>query len=250
MVRRLRRYVRNRAWRLRFQLEGWRGAGRLRRLVPGLADYPRLAARAAEQLRPAYGEYVAGVSNDAMAASLEASVFLHALTTVRRPRSILDLGSGFSSYTFRRAVAELGSDAAICSVDDDREWLARTETFLTAHGVAAGHLCTWSELVASGDAGFDLIFYDLGSIATRIELLPAVLGLLAGDGLLILDDMHKIKYRIVAVPAVERAGLIRCSARGYTLDRFDRFAEVALGAAPHSSGQRAKKPSFHTMSRS
>ncbi|MDP2727812.1 MAG: hypothetical protein Q8P59_09750, partial [Dehalococcoidia bacterium] len=73
----------------------------LQRDFPQLRDYRGLARECREKLLPYYGQYTSRVSIDYMAVSLELSAFLMVLCERFRPSSILDLGSGFSSFVFR-----------------------------------------------------------------------------------------------------------------------------------------------------
>ena len=74
---------------------------RLRRRFPELANYENQSRELTDKLRPAYEEYVASISTPDSAISLEIAALALILCRMRRPRRILDLGSGFSSWVFR-----------------------------------------------------------------------------------------------------------------------------------------------------
>jgi predicted O-methyltransferase YrrM len=163
-----------------------------------------------------------------MAISLEAAAFLWTLCEHLKPVSILDLGSGFSSFVLRAFAASYS--ATVCTVDDDSVWLERTRQFLTAHGLGTEDMKVFGDLTMSWGETFDLVFYDLGGMATRAQQLPSVLERVGQRSVLVLDDMHKEEY----VPAVERAlrpGRWRYfDARAATMDNYGRFCGVVLRA--------------------
>ena len=106
----------------------------LRKVIRSIIDrkriqkqYPHLQGyfeenknRYARVLQPFYENYVSTVSNEIMAISIELSVFLIVLCDMTRPQKILDLGSGFSSFTFRfmKSILEGGYRPIIWSIDD------------------------------------------------------------------------------------------------------------------------------------
>jgi predicted O-methyltransferase YrrM len=183
-------------------------------------------AAATTDLENAYGEYVKHISSPDRAISLQMAAFLSALCERHRPVSILDLGSGFSSFVFR---AYAQTHAAVWTVDDDPNWLERTAQFLTARLVPTNNMALWQE-GGWRDEGFDLVCYDLGGMTTRAQALPEILQKIGDTTILVLDDMHKEEY----VPTVERelrTGQWRYfDARSHTMDHYGRFCGVVLRA--------------------
>lgn len=188
-------------------------------LVRALERRVDLVAR----LRPAHEAYVRDVSAPDHAVSLETASVLAALLEALRPRRVLDLGSGFSSYVVREFGA---TDAEIVTVDDAPEWLARTESYLDAQGMRRGTFRGLDVLQERDQRPFDLVFDDLGHMATRCRTLPSVVRLVAPDGIAILDDYHKYRYgRLVrACAAVEGARVL--SLRSMTRDGLGRCAAL------------------------
>jgi predicted O-methyltransferase YrrM len=211
-----------------------RDAKRLSDLFEELGDYESLLATGVPDLKRAHGKYIAEFSTPEMAVSLETSQFLYVLAKAVRARRILDLGSGFSSYVLRLYSMDAGSDVVVHSVDDDRGWLARTGEFLRLSRMREDFLLDWQTFQQLTPIGFDLIFHDLGNTALRLQSLPFVISLLDTRGVLILDDMHKTGagleggYPRLARRAVRQAGLTVLSAPQHTLDRYQRFCEIAL----------------------
>jgi len=202
---------------------------RLSKVFPELANYKRLVRSDVNYLKPAYDKYITYISTNDRAVSWETSCFLYIIATIRGARKILDLGSGFSSYVLRSYFMKIQSEALVYSVDDNDSWLEMTKSFLLDYRIPVDRLTTWAHFQQYNRSKFDLIFHDLGSMETRADSLPYVVGLLEEGGLIVLDDMHKEKYRRVVEREIWRAGLSLYSTRNYTLDEFDRFSEIAIG---------------------
>jgi predicted O-methyltransferase YrrM len=201
---------------------------RLRQSIPGLGNFNELARQSRRELRPYYREYVTKVSRADLAISLELAVFLSVMCHVLKPRSILDLGSGFSSLAFRLAVMKEALNTVICSVDDSPEWLDKTRAFLAAHGVPAGNLVDWRSFVEQEHGTFDLILHDLGSIHTRASTFNQVLGRAHRGTVIILDDMHLAEYSLPVERMLRQSNLTYFDLRRYTEDRFGRYSTLVI----------------------
>ncbi len=117
----------------------------------------------------AYGR---DVSTPDMAVSLQSATLLAALCELRRPRRVLDAGSGFSSYVLRRFS---WGDREVWSVDDNEQWLDMTRTYLQQQGIDNDRLLPWDTFTESDEREFDLIFHDLGAIRdVRADTLPEI----------------------------------------------------------------------------
>jgi predicted O-methyltransferase YrrM len=208
-------------------LHARRDARRLRARAPHL--WPSEAAfdhvRAA--LEPAYRDYVDTVSEASWALSLETATYLGVLCDVLRPTRLLDTGSGFSSFVFRRyARAADGLPVEVVSIDDDPAWLTRTASFLRRQGLPTEQLATWPSGLVRPDS-FDLVCHDLASGALRDSSMGPILQSVARPGgAVVIDDaqVHGLHARSEA----RVAGLTLFSLRARTLDRFGRFALLGL----------------------
>jgi len=191
-------------------------------------DPGRHAQAKQQELLPYYERYISEVSRDYMAISLELSSLLAVFCDVNRPVTIADLGTGFSSFVLRRYARESGLNVGVWSVDDSTEWLGKTLEFLNRHGLDHENVLTWDNFVGQGHGGFDLILHDLGSMETRAKTLPYVLSLANPGGWVILDDVHITEYAPIAKKTVRESGLDLYSLRGFTRDKFGRFASLAV----------------------
>ena len=191
--------------------------------IPELVDYNQLALPVHEKLHPLYEEYISTISTGGMALSLEASVFMSVLCQIHKPKSILDLGSGFSSAAFRLYAMNVEPKPHIVSIDDSQEWLDKTGEFLTQHNLEPSNLITWESFLKENQDSFDFILHDLGSMKTREKILPEVLSLVSHGGVIVLDDIHKKNYRKSAKRVVDEKGLIYHNLKSFTQDRFERY---------------------------
>jgi len=214
--------------RVQLNLRGEIDAKRLSKMFPELTNYKRLLQADGFHLKSAYDRYISDISTMDMAVSWETSNFLYTIARKKRPRKILDLGSGFSSYVLRSYSLNVQNKALVYSVDDNDLWLEKTQSFLANNGMPIDRLSTWAHFQKHNRYKFDLIFHDLGSMKMRAKSLPFVLGLLEEGGVVVLDDMHKRDYRPVAKKEISKAGLSLYSGYKYSLDEITRFSEVAI----------------------
>lgn len=222
------RKIAKQAFRFYMVFNGRRDARRLIDSFPVFEKYDHFTETNMQNLKPAYDQYVDKVSSNDMAASWEISNFLYAIAEIKKPKRILDLGSGFSSFVLRTYALNIKNDVLVYSVDDNDQWLEKTKTFLIDRGVDSKRMFHWIEFEEYNKLKFDFIFYDLGGMQLRADALPFVLNLLDDSAMIVLDDMHKWSYRKAVVNLVKKAKLSLYSAHSYTLDKFGRFAEIAF----------------------
>ena len=228
MLRRMIRDARKALARKRRERQDLRELAALKAALTGFDDIATVALEARVELEASWREYVTTVSSPIMAASLELSALILAIARIRRPRRVLDLGSGFTSYVLRSYAREAGGVTAV-TVDDDTAWLERTRVFLAADGLATDEMWIWDELSKSSPQTFQLVVHDLGTkVSVRAGALPRALELTARDGLLVLDDLHSGLYRNAAPGICRRAGRRFLPARMLSLDTYGRYAAIAL----------------------
>jgi predicted O-methyltransferase YrrM len=210
----------------------WRDSKAFRREWPMVAkNLPRLP-QIRKDLQPVYANYLRTTSSAGMPVSLELAALLWLMVETLRPKRVLDLGSGFSSYVLRMAVASVGNSALVISVDDAENWLDKTREFLRSHGLPDAGVISWNTFAERKHEEFDLILDDLGRTPFRIYTLDTALKYLAPGGVFLLDDFHKVVLRVFAQHTVGATGHRCISLRRFTLDGFGRYAAlVALQGA-------------------
>jgi predicted O-methyltransferase YrrM len=182
------------------------------------------------QLKPVHDDYVNRISRADMAASLELGAFLCAACKSRRPRRVLDLGSGLSSFVLR-SYARSNAAVTTVSVDDDSAWLGKTAQFLDEQGLEKENLLLLQDFLNTRQDPFDLILHDLNFVEVRINYVEAVLDQLAPGGLIIFDDVHKRDYLHSLLKLLRKRPGSCYSLQPVTADQFGRYA-LAYFAPP------------------
>lgn len=179
-------------------------------------------------ISPYYKNYVTTTSSEIMAMSFELAIFTLALCEITKPKKILDLGSGFSSFCFRYWIKNYSPDSEVMSVDDEPEWLDKTREYLLRHNLPSNQLITWDELIGGDYGKFDLVFYDFGTFPVRKNSLSKVIDFASRPSILILDDMHSAEYGLYVKKTLKDRKLESFSIRRYTNDKFTRYAFLAI----------------------
>jgi predicted O-methyltransferase YrrM len=213
---------RSRFFRFQLRREGARDRLRLERDRPELAGLGANMLRFERELESAWMDYVENVSRAEISCTLGGAALLAAIAEAIGAKTILDLGSGFSSYVFRC------SPARVKSVDDDPRWLENTRAFLVKRSARAEELVTLDALGAADQHAFDLVFYDLGSMSTRERYLELALSAARPGGLVVLDDCHKARYWRRAKEVLAARASAQYSLRSYACDIWGRFAVLAI----------------------
>ncbi len=177
-----------------------------------------------KKLKSAYEDYVTNYSAPLISMSLSRGVFLYYFCQTIKPNTILDLGSGFSSYVFR---SYANGDVKVISVDDSKFWLNETKVFLEKYEVQTNNLLTWECYEKSTDKNFDLAFLDIGNLDFRLKILPELLeDIKSHGGILIVDDYHVPHYRKSINQLCQAKGLNIISLRKVTRTRLNHNAMI------------------------
>jgi predicted O-methyltransferase YrrM len=199
---------------------------RLRAARPDLAAMVDHLADDAE-LHTQYRHYVTDVSDWEWAVSWPTARLLLTLCDGLRPRRVLDLGSGFSTYVIASWARRRGAELDLVSVDDSPDWLDKTRAFLAGHDLTAT-LVDAGELPSLPDAHFDLAFDDIGRSEVRARVIDTVVRVMAPEAVTVLDDMNVRGYRAEVKRKLDAAGWPLFSARAATLDPKGRFAMLTV----------------------
>jgi predicted O-methyltransferase YrrM len=167
-----------------------------------------------------------------MTTSLPFADVLGAWCRALRPRTIAELGTGFSSWVVRRWSPP---GAEVVSVDDDPEWRARSRAFVRDEGLREGEFVSWEAFRGRGRS-HELVVWDFSDVRTRASATPEAADRVAPGGALLFDDVHKHRLwrrarRLARRPTVEGFSL-----HALTLDEYGRYAWLAL------FGHRADRP--------
>jgi SAM-dependent methyltransferase len=168
--------------------------------------------RPVEGLKEAYLQYVKEISNQEWTISWELCVYLDKLVRALKPKRILDLGSGFSSFLFR------STNAKVVTIDTDPSWLEKTKQFLTQHNLRTDDMYLLDEASDLVQEPYDLILHDVGiAEKDRAPMFP-----LLNSKVIILDDMHIAEYRVQAMEFFKSRTIF--DLQDDTKDAYNRYA--------------------------
>lgn len=218
----------------------------LEKRFPPLQGFTERQTAVLKELKPYYKEYTSEVSPDDWAISLELATFLQIFCDITKPKSILDLGSGFSSFVFRRYQATAHIKPEVWTVDDSQKWLKKTRTFLEYTTYPCENLTTWNSFLEflsttrdvknklqSEVKNFDLILHDLGSMESRAgrleRLLMVLIPLSSPNGVIILHDIHKPNYLKAVIQMSKHLNCKVYNLKFYTLDSYGRHSALLTG---------------------
>jgi predicted O-methyltransferase YrrM len=171
-------------------------------------------------LQPIHELYTSTISSKGMALSLETAALIWVLCEERKPSSVLDLGSGFSSFVIRSWAKQNATSLPVWSVDDDTSWLQRSKLFCEEQGVGTTNFATWVDFQRE-QTQFDLVIYDLGRMQCRSKNLVRALNFRSPDGVVVVDDMHKFNYAKEVRQAIGDLGLVGTDMREATTDAHE-----------------------------
>jgi hypothetical protein len=162
---------------------------------PFLEHYESDISKINFNLSSHYHEYISKVSVGFVSTSLKASFFLSVAVNRLKPKRILDMGSGFSTYIFK-SHTEIYADAEVYSIDESEFWLDKTREFLITKGLDTENLMTTQTFLEKNNLEFDLVYIDIGDYRERLKHLQQVLKYMLNlEGCVILDDFHIYAYR-------------------------------------------------------
>lgn len=159
-------------------------------------------------LEEMYNYYRKNISPGNYPISLELSKYLLDLCWKIKPNLILDRGTGFSSFVFRKYALESWRPVRIISVDSVEKWVNKTVEFLRYCELKTEDVYNWEDfLMFNHDKKkYDIILEDY-AISKRIKSLPIVLDMLTSNGYLILDDVNHERYEGQVFRSIKRFNL-------------------------------------------
>lgn len=176
-------------------------------------------------LQEYYTQYIENTSTKDMAISWELAKWMYTLCANQEVKKILDLGSGFSSVTFR-LYKKLEKGIRVYSVDDNKRWVDKTIGFLKNRDLDTTNVLEYKNIQKiKRSVEFDLIFYDLGTMDTRrAEFRNVVEKYLKHKSILIADDLHNNSYKCVLEGVARELGLQVYDLSEVTKDLYGRYS--------------------------
>ncbi len=173
-------------------------------------------------IEKAYNEYVPAVSRADYAMSLEQARYLWQLCEERKPRRLVDFGTGFSSFILRSWAKANGAEH--WGVDTNEDWRSKTMLFLINHDLDYRHIVMWDKALEWKPGEFDLAYFDCSEIIARSWYLRRALDMVAPGGVMVVDDTNHQHYRDVVT---EHASYARYRCKWLDMpeliDQFKRY---------------------------
>jgi len=202
-----------------------------KRLIKKFPPFKRILERkesVQKELQRFYSHYVSEVSCPVAAISMELSILLLEMCRLYRPKRILDLGSGFSSFVFRYYREKEDKEVTIYSVDDNAGWLEKTKEFLKSQNLPTDHVMEWDLFSREDHEKFDLILHDLGMMDLRQQTLGKAISFANPKGFVVLDDFNKMDYRNFATAFLIECELDYYILRSFTEDHITRYSALVI----------------------
>lgn len=176
-------------------------------------------AKCEERLFPAFIDYTQNVSPRWMAISLRTSAYILWLTATLKPMSVVDWGSGFTSYVLR------SSCGTVYTVDDSKEWLEKTRRFLKRYR------CNTERLELADDYRqtsheHQLVVYDFSSGEIRDGLYDFAISEIGPGGVGIMDDAAHDSHAAHMTLAAKTHGHDIWKLEEWTTDELMRYAAL------------------------
>jgi predicted O-methyltransferase YrrM len=150
-----------------------------------------------------------------------------------RPRSILELGTGFSTYVIRECLAHYDIPCSVYSVDLTSRWNKVTWAECERLGLSADIFMHYAAFKQKKREPFDLVFLDVEDTKTRLKMVNEVVGWVAENGTLVLDDYHMEHYGPRIKVLLETHGFFVTPHQSTTTDEFGRYIATARRTAPY-----------------
>lgn len=159
--------------------------------------------------------------------SLQSANYLAAYLSTEAPRSILDLGSGFSSWLFHLWAMESPDTHLVVTIDHDPLWLHCTQgELIEIAPELPSRFYTLDEFYIAVDRGllgeFDMVFLDLAKMTRRNTWIERAADRVVGNHLFI-DDWHKPHLRETAEPMLVDKGFSLHPLEKETVDQWGRY---------------------------
>lgn len=178
-----------------------------------------------------YIEYTNSISTTIMASSIECASFLLMLCEELQPKTVVDLGSGFSSFALRKYSSTFNKAINVTSADLDDSWLQKTYDFLYSKKLNCDNLLNINDFIKVKRV-YDLILYDVAYYqnGTRQQFLPLVLqNNVNSSSYVLFDDMHITHYNMFVLNFLSDYNFKLLNIKPLTLDSFGRYSVLVTG---------------------
>lgn len=190
-------------------------------------DLSRIKEEDQIAIESVHREYCNNYSDEVFSISDKASIVIYNLICFLKPQTILDLGSGFTTWLSYYAAIN-SEKTSIISVDSSWEWIVKNEEFLSKHNIDSTiiNYRTFNENPPDLPAG-SLIINDIGdpdNLALRESSLGLISHYVRNGAVLFLDDIHKPSVKAAALRFIHENDFRFQDLCPITFDHFGRYS--------------------------
>jgi protein-L-isoaspartate O-methyltransferase len=174
-----------------------------------------------------YNYYTKNISPDNMAISLKLAFFMYELCNKYKFMTVMDRGSGFSSFILRLYAKEQDFPVTVYSVDSSSEWIEKTRSYLEQNNLSTKNLYVWNDFYGlfKGKIKFDFILEDAKS-GLRRKTPNELTSFLSKNGVMLWDDYHTKCHKIIIKKQCVRLNMEIVDIQEETLDSYGRFGAL------------------------
>jgi len=182
------------------------------------------------EIKKYYDKYVSEISTSGMAISLESSLTILSLLEYFKPKSILDLGSGFSSFLFRLYKKNAQYRVNIISVDHDIQWIQKSRIFLSYFKLDDENFILSDNFFQSKDKNknFDFILNDFSSGSYRDKITRLIPNFTNSNSCMVFDDMQNYKHKKAVMRVIMQNNYRYVDLKNYTFDFKNRYQWLVI----------------------
>jgi len=171
-----------------------------------------------------FKDYCKNISG--FAVSIQYSVCLLCLCERYNLKSVIDLGSGFTSYALRKYCKVYNKEIEVHTVDSDPKWLLTTYGYCRKKSLSDANFHLWDSFNDTKLIRADLVSIDIDTSAKRNIYLGEAFKM--AKKFAILDDMHKTRIKKGVHTALESMGrkYEYISIKHLTQDGLNRYATL------------------------
>ena len=175
-----------------------------------------------------YDDYITQVSSSNMAISLESASTIFTLVNFLKPKSILDLGSGFTSLLFRLYRKERKEEVMVVSIDNNIHWLNKSSDFLEKYDLRDDNFYLSDEFFSHSRDKFDFIINDYSSGDERDQMTKMIPSFSTENASIIFDDMQHYGHKSNVMKLILFNRYNYMDLKHYTLDSINRYQWLLL----------------------
>lgn len=182
-----------------------------------------------KKLKPFYEKYTNGpnaISTDGMSISLELATFIYYLCNTYKFKTLMDRGSGFSSFVLRLYAEEQDFNVEVYSIDDNREWLNKTKNFLKENNLSIKKMYMWNWFYGryKNKIKFDFMLEDAKK-KLRVETSNEFTSFMDKENGVILWDDAKPHNGLITNQAI-KLNINKYDIKKYTIDKYGRYGVI------------------------